>query len=143
MGRRKKEIKQQKPENIENIYNEIYNDAHIVGDHNLAIKQEQEQEQQEQRPKKKKIQEDTLHKINMIEQIVKACPSIKEKTSDIIKKVLAPNKEKPQPQEYVLQQIKLEDKLYYRDNDGNIVDEKLNFVGMYSQKNKVYTYSLF
>lgn len=42
--------------------------------------------------------------------------------------------------EYILQKIILEGKIYYRDPDFNLMDDKLNFAGMYTRKGSVYEY---
>ena len=85
-------------------------------------------------------------KIKILDQIIKLCPNIKKNKESIIKKIISSeNSIKPTKElkEYVLQQIIINNKIYYRDEYNCIVDKNINIVGVWNLINNNYKYFLF
>ena len=65
--------------------------------------------------------------IEFLDQIIKIIPGLSDKREYIVDKLTAP----PEIPEYVVQQITINDRLYYRDQYGAVVDENANLVGVW------------
>ena len=156
MGRRKKEIKQLDPENLTDIQGEFEAEEKII------------ESTKNKNPKKKQIKknssshdEDDYLKNNnnskkkenkiildAVKKITEMYPDLKKDKNKLILSLLAQKNENNNPMKsqncYLLHKIEINDKIYYRDNEFNIVDENLNLVGQYfCPKLNVYEYNFF
>ena len=78
-------------------------------------------------------------KIEIVDTILQMYPDIQKDRETIINAVLG-RTEKPAP--YVLEKIQIEDKHYYIDNEGRILDADVTLVGRYKIANGKYIYCL-
>jgi hypothetical protein len=156
MGRRKKVLQQLSPENLTDIQGEIEEEEKII---------ETNQKNKSKKPKKtgqdytqlinkksgskdKEKKQILLAKIKAVEKVIELNPNLKKNKNELILSVISQNdctdNEINVQKEYILHKITIDDVIYYRDMEFNIVDKELNLVGQYSvRENNIYEYNLF
>jgi hypothetical protein len=85
-------------------------------------------------------------KLAVIESLSKKYSCIKKDKDKIIKEQLEEKKEVKNPfvqNDYTLEKIILEEKVYYKDNHNNILDENIKLVGFYRDLKTKYEFILF
>lgn len=97
---------------------------------------------QEEIEKKNEI---TKEKLEVLDIVLKENPHLKKNKQDLIDKIFhnTPPKQPPLPKEYVLDKITIEDKIYYRDNNCNVIDINQKLVGFYQNEGVLYEYIFF
>ena len=69
------------------------------------------------------------NKIHLLDDIIKLVPELSKKRNFIIQKLTKPIE--GEPREYVLEQITIKDKQYYRDKYGAVVNDDAILVGVW------------
>jgi hypothetical protein len=84
-------------------------------------------------------------KLSVVDKFYKKYPHLKKDKTNFIKEVLEEKVQKPPPQpvEYIIEKITLENKVYYRDYYNNVMDQNTKLVGFYQKNGTEYEYILF
>jgi hypothetical protein len=80
-------------------------------------------------------------KLKVVDQILDMYPLLKKDRLHIVDNIL--DKKIKKTNEYVLDKFIHNNKSYYRDTLGNIIDENVNLVGVYTFISNVYSYYFF
>lgn len=146
MGRRKKEIAQLPVENLSDIYDEIKEESKIIGNKSKCVLKKADSESDCDVEKKSEKNKIVLGKLSAVDTVIGMFPELKKDKEKILSNVLTP---KPltmassiREKTYVLQKVVIDGVSYYRDSHGNVIDNKLNLVGLYTQNDGVYEYMM-
>lgn len=102
----------------------------------------------------KKIEENNKiikEKLAIIDMFYKKYPHLKKDKHDFVNEILQKKKKKEKNlgetlkdlNEYVVEKIDINNKTYYKDEFGSLIDDKLNLVGFYGKYNDMYECYLF
>lgn len=96
----------------------------------------------QQKKEKNKI---NMEKLAMIDSLCKEYPCLKKDKDKIIKKHLEETKQVKNPftqNEYTLEKIIIDNKVYYKDDYNNILDENIKLIGFYNDLKTKYEFIL-
>jgi dsDNA-binding SOS-regulon protein len=164
MGRHKKNATILKSENINDIYDEINAEVKIINDSvdnplipkkkktdkkidikNISVNDDNKDTKKEKNDADEKNK--MLEKINTIEQLGKKyIPNFKKKKEEIISDILNTTKIEKIQNIYldnVYTKIFIDNIVYYRSNDGKLLNQLLKEAGRYTQKNNIFSYTIY